>query len=143
LIRQYRPEDCDELLDVWARASALAHPFLSQEFLDQERRNIPQLYLPNAETWVWETDGRVTGFVALIGNEVGALFVAPDHHRSGIGKALVEKARALRGELVVDVFEQNAIGRAFYAKAGFEPIESRVHGETGLRLLKLRLPYSP
>jgi putative acetyltransferase len=139
MIRQYRATDCEALLQVWTRASAVAHPFLDDAFLEQERRNIPEVYLPVADTWVWEADGRVVGFVSLLGNEVGALFVDPDLHRSGIGGALIERARELRGELEVEVFERNRMGRAFYEKAGFELMHRKVHGPTGFEILRLRL----
>jgi putative acetyltransferase len=142
VIRQYEEQDLDELLAAWAAASAIAHPFLTQEFLATERENIPNLYLPNAETWVYEADGRVVGFIALIGNEVGAIFVHPSHQRKGVGRVLMDKARELRGELEVQVFVKNAIGRAFYAKYGFTPIETKVHEETGFDLLRLRLARS-
>ena len=46
VIRTYRPADLEELLGVWARASAVAHPFLDQDFLERERRKIPDVYLP-------------------------------------------------------------------------------------------------
>ena len=139
MIREYRSADCEEVVNVWARASALAHPFLGQEFLELERNNIPEVYLPIAETWVWETDGRVVGFMSLLGNEVGAIFVDPEFHRSGIGRALVHRARTLRGELEVEVFERNSSGRAFYAKLGFEFMHRKVHGQTGFEVLRLRL----
>jgi putative acetyltransferase len=140
VIRKYQPADCEEVLDVWARASALAHPFLSEEFQELERHNILNVYLPRVETWVWEEDGRAVGFLSLLGNEVGALFVAPEFHRSGIGRALMDQARALRGELEVEVFEGNPLGRAFYAKIGFELQEQKVHDQTGFGILRLRLP---
>ena len=139
MIRNYRPADCEEVLDVWARASAVAHPFLSREFLELERHAIPNDYLPNAETWVWEADGRVVGFISLLGNEVGALFVDPAFHRSGIGRALMDRARAVRGELEVEVFERNLLGRAFYAKLDFEPVQRKVHAQTGFDIVRLRL----
>lgn len=79
MIRQYHPKDCESVLNVWATASAVAHPFLGEEFLQQERCNIQNLYLPQAQTWVWEADaqdgqgGQVVGFISLLGNEVGGL----------------------------------------------------------------------
>ena len=139
MIRAYRPTDLEELLGVWARASAVAHPFLDQDFLERERRKIPDVYLPQAETWVWESEGRVVGFVSLLEQEVGALFVDPALHRLGIGRALVERARAARGALEVEVFEQNAMGRAFYAALGFEPVHVEVHAPTGFAMVRLRL----
>lgn len=140
MIRRYRPADCEDVLEVWARASALAHPFLGEEFLEKERHDIPNVYLPNAETWVWVVDERVVGFLSLLGNEVGAIFVHPALHRSGIGRALMDRATALRGELEVEVFERNPMGRAFYEKLGFEPMHQKVHDPTGFALLRLRLP---
>lgn len=139
MIRKYRDQDLDDLLAAWASASEIAHPFLTQEFLDLERQNIPNLYLPNAETWVFEDEGRVVGFVALLGNEVGAIFVNPNQQRRGVGRQLMDKAKELRGELVVEVFKANTMGRAFYAKYGFTPIEEKVHEQTGFDLLRLRL----
>ena len=120
----------------------MAHPFLSPEFLASERENIPNLYLPNAETWVYEADGRVVAFIALIGNEVGAIFVHSDHQRTGIGQVLMDKAKSLREELEVEVFVANSIGRAFYAKYGFKPVEEKVHEPTGQDVLRLRLSSS-
>lgn len=139
MIRKYRDQDLDDLLAAWASASEIAHPFLTQEFLDLERENIPNLYLPNAETWVFEDEGRVVGFVALLGNEVGAIFVHPSHQRRGVGRQLMDKAKELRGELVVEVFKANSIGRAFYSKYGFEIVAEKVHEQTGFDLLRLRL----
>lgn len=117
----------------------MAHPFLNKEFVELERHRIPNVYLPKAETWVWEADGHVVGFISLLGNEVGAIFVEPRFQGSGIGQALMDCARALRGELEVEVFKQNVRGRAFYAKYGFKVIHENVHEETGFEIMRLRL----
>lgn len=139
MIRKYQPEDRDEVLSVWAAATALAHPFLSESFLKQEREDIRNVHLLKADTWVWEADGRVVGFISLLGTEVGAVFVDPRFQRSGIGWVLMNHARALRGELEVEVFRDNTVGRRFYAKYGFEPMLQRVHEPTGLQVVRLRL----
>lgn len=78
-------------------------------------------------------------FISLIGNEVGALFVDPQFHRAGIGRALVDQARGLRGALEVEVFERNQAGRAFYLTLGFEFMHQKVHDQTGFDIMRLRL----
>lgn len=103
----------------WERASSTAHPFLPEAFQQQERRNIPNVYMPVAETWVIEQNGQVIGFVALIGNEVGGLFVKTELLGTGAGRALMDKVVELRGELEVEAFKENKIGRDFYDKYGF------------------------
>lgn len=100
-IRPYQGQDLNALLASWERASRLAHGFMPDSFFDQERHNIPNLYLPNADTSVAVLDQRVVGFIALVGNEVGGLFVDPPYHGTGCGKALMDKAQALQGENMI------------------------------------------
>jgi putative acetyltransferase len=137
VIRPYQETDLDDLMATWEAASALAHPFLSEAFQAQVRRDIPKVYLPMAETWVAEQGDRVVGFLALIGHEVGALFVQPSHHGQGLGRALMDTARGQRTRLEVEVFEDNAIGRAFYDRYGFTPLSESIHEPTGCAVLRL------
>lgn len=138
MIKRYEPSDCDELLDVWERATRSAHPFLRDDFLEVERRNIPHVYLPVAETWVWLADAHVAGFISLLGNEVGAVFVDPKSHRSGIGRTLMERAKDLRTELEVEEFERNPKGVAFYSSLGFSVVHRNVHEPTGFDVVRMR-----
>ena len=137
-IRQYVDSDLAAVVSSWESATRLAHPFMSEDFLAQERKNLPELYLPNADTWVAEINGEVVGFIALIGNEVGAIFVLPAHHGAGAGLALMNKAQELHDELEVEVFAENALGRQFYARYGFEQLEEKLHEATGQKLLRLK-----
>lgn len=142
MIRAYQDRDLGGVLEVWYQASLLAHPFLDEAFLSQERENIQTIYLPMAETWVYVQAGRVVGFIALIGNEVGAIFVDPSLHSQGIGRALMDHARSLRPALEVEVFKANRIGRRFYTRYGFQQTKEYVHTETGQPVLRLRLGSS-
>jgi len=137
-IRQYKESDLNGVLSSWENASKVAHSFLSQSFLDQERYNIPNVYLPNTDTWVADIDGRTVGFIALMGGEVGAIFVEPEFHGCGIGFALMNKARALNNCLEVEVFKANAIGRKFYSNYGFRPLLEKLHAETGEQIIRLQ-----
>ena len=137
-IRQYTQLDLESVLDSWEVATRLAHEFMTDEFIAQERKNVAEIYLPNTDTWVAEIDGEVQGFIALMGNEVGAIFLQPICHGKGIGKALMDKAQELHGELEVEVFKENSIGRAFYSKYGFEQIEEKYHEPTEQIVLRLK-----
>ena len=137
LIRQYHNNDLTSVLGSWENASKVAHPFLSTDFMQQERENIPNIYLPNADTWVAEVDKTVVGFIALIGNEVGAIFVQPEFHGKRIGKALMDKAKTLHSTLEVKVFKKNKIGRKFYQQYGFNFMQESLHEATGNQLLRL------
>ena len=137
-IRKYRDSDLEAVLSCWENASKIAHPFLGKEFLEKERYNIPNVHLPNADTWVIEDEEQVIGFLALIANEIGGLFVKSEFHGTGAGKALTDKANELHETLEVDVFEKNIIGRNFYTRYGFTLLEEKMHEETGEKVIRLK-----
>jgi putative acetyltransferase len=89
MIRKYEETDLEGLLDVWYQASLVAHPFLGEDFFTQERENIRTVYMPIADTWVYEDAGRVVGFISLLDNEVGGIFVYPSWQGKGVGRSLI------------------------------------------------------
>jgi putative acetyltransferase len=141
VIRPYAEPDLDALIDVWDAASKVATPFLPAAFMAGEPENIKNIYIPNAETWVIDADDTVAGFLSLIGDEVGAIFVHPRFQGRGYGRALMDHAVSLRDALFLDVFKENALGRRFYDSYGFRFEREYVHEKTGHVLL--RLVYEP
>ena len=140
MIREYDPQDRDALLALWGESAAVAHPFWAPAMFEEERRAIAEQFLPVAETYVFERTGVVVGFISLLGNEVGGIFVSPQLHGQGIGRALMDWARGSRDHLELDVFAANEVGRAFYAAYGFGLVDERLDERTGHRVLRLRLP---
>ena len=137
MIRKYQRKDTDAIVSVWYQSSSLAHPFLEAAFMEKEKRNVREMYLPNTETWVFEKEGAVVGFISMMGNEVGAIFVRPNFHGQGIGRALMDTVAKLHPTLEVEVFERNKLGRAFYDKYGFEIVKNHIHEETKQSLLRM------
>lgn len=132
-IRPYRPEDdLTALVDIWDRASRRAHAFLGDERLSAQKHLLATQWLPAAETYVAVRDGQAVGFISLLGQTVGGLFVSPDHHRQGIGQRLIAHAVALRGALHLDVYADNAEARRFYAAVGFQQIGQSPQDREGL-----------
>jgi putative acetyltransferase len=120
-IRRALVTDREVLLDVWLRSVRATHSFVSEEEI---RTMIPQVrtYLASgeAEFWVLCGDsGTIMGFMGMSGSKMESLFLAPEFLRRGAGRHLVQHARALHGELTVDVNEQNSAARAFYEACGF------------------------
>lgn len=138
VLRAYQDGDDDAIIDVWERASALAHPFLSDDFIASEKIAIREQYLPNTQTHVTTIDDRLVGFASLMGDELGALFLSPEFHGRGMGRALVDHAVKSRQFLDVEVFENNAIGRRFYNRYGFVQTGQTVHEPTGQSVIRMR-----
>lgn len=142
MIRKYQTEDTDALVSVWRKANALAHSFLKDDFVAQVVEDMRNIYLPNAETWVLEDNETPVGFIALVGDEIGGLFLDPSLHGRGFGKAMADHAVALHGPLCVEVFERNEIGRRFYDRYGFVETERYLHEGSGEVTIKMAMPSS-
>lgn len=139
-IRPYHPGDISDVMEAWKQANALAHPFLSEEYTAQVEREVRELYIPKAETYVLQEGSRVVGFVALLGNDIGGLFVEPAKHGKGYGRALVDHAVAIKGPLKVEVFRDNDIGRAFYERYGFLLVAAALHEPSGQIVHAMAMP---
>lgn len=140
MIRKYQTEDAAALVSIWRNANAIAHSFLSDGFVEKVAQDMRNIYLPNAETWVLEDGEKPIGFIALIGDEIGGLFLEPSMHGRGFGKALTDHAVALHGPLRVEVFAKNVIGRRFYDRYGFVENGRYVHEDSGEETIKMAMP---
>ena len=83
MLRKFQPEDTDAVVSIWRAASSVAHPFFTEEFTEQEADNLRNIYVKNAETWVLEDRDTTVGFIALIEDEIGGLFLDPSLHGRG------------------------------------------------------------
>ena len=138
MIRELKQDDIEEIIEIWFQASSLAHPFLDSVFMENEKKNIREVYIPNTKSWVFEEKDRVEGFITMNGNEVAALFVRPEKHRQGIGKLLLNNISRDHNALEVEVFKKNKIGIKFYDQYGFKVIKEHTHQETKYRLLRMK-----
>lgn len=111
--------DLDRCMAIWRAASEVGHPFLDSATLDTDAVVVRDAYMPAAEIMVAERAGAVIGFIALLGDLVGGLFVDPAAHHSGAGRALISDALRRKGRLEVEVYAANPGARAFYAACGF------------------------
>ena len=138
MIRKYEDQDETRVIDIWYNSSSLAHPFLDTAFVEKVKKDMKDIYLPNAETWVFEDNNVIIGFISMIENEIGGLFVSPDRHSKGVGTALVNFIGEFHKELEVEVFKDNKIGRSFYDKYGFNIIKEYFHEESSQVLIRMK-----
>ena len=96
-----------------------------------KRATMKEKYLPLAENFIFEEEGQLAGFISLVGERVCALFVAPEMQGRGIGRALLEHAKILKGRLSLRVYRENERALSFYEKCGFVAAGEEVDEYTG------------
>lgn len=131
LIRPFEAADIVVLSKIWLEASLLAHPFIGERRLMEQRTLIEEHYLPEAETWVATIGGHPAGFISLLKTFVGGLFVSPDYQGLGIGRDLVTHAATLKGTLSLEVYTDNMGALAFYKAIGFRELSRRPVDDEG------------
>ena len=130
-LRPWRPADLEPCMKIWRAASEIGHPFLNRADLDADADLVRTIYMPATDITVAERDGEIVGFIALSDDFIGALFVAPDVHRKGIGARLLAHVARLYSALEVEVYVANAAARRFYTTAGFTEILCQLTDDQG------------
>lgn len=140
VIRPYTPNrDLKKLSRIWLDASLLAHPFIGEQRLHEQRVLIEDQYLPNAETWIACIDDQPCGFISLLDTFVGGIFVSPDRQGLGIGRRLIAHALIRKGELELEVYTDNRQAMAFYIGLGFQELSRRSRDDEGYAFENARM----
>ncbi|HEY1073065.1 acetyltransferase [Brevundimonas sp.] len=109
-------------MDIWRAAVDATHDFLAPDDRDAIEAELPSFFPQAPLLLAVDSSDMPLGFMFLHEGHLEALFVAPDQHGKGIGKALVHKALTAHPGLTVDVNEQNPKALGFYEHLGFERI---------------------
>lgn len=131
MIRQFVEADMDAVLDIWLKASIKAHDFVKPGFWESKVSDMRYIYLPESETYVYEDTGIVKGFFSLHQDVLAAIFVSPEHQGESIGRMLIDAAKALRENLLLEVFKENERTIRFYERNGFRAVAEKLDEHTG------------
>ena len=109
-IRLMTDKDMDSLIDIWLAASKEAHHFISR-ILGIKQKDMRNVYLPMADTYVLEEAGTTVGFISTVQHALAALFVHPRDQGKGYGRALLQFVKDRDPKLELKVYKEN--GNAF------------------------------
>jgi len=121
LIRAAAPGDDRAIADIYLTARAKALSFLPMVHSEAETRAwISYCLIPLSEVQVAVTGQQIIGFIALMGDEIEQLYIAPDHWGQGVGRQLILFAKHKSPEhLALHCFADNTRARRFYERHGF------------------------
>lgn len=132
MIRNLENKDIDKIMDIWLESTIKAHNFISQEYWESNYNTVKNVYIPNAETFVYEDKEGIKGFISIINNEfIGALFVDTKYQGSGIGKELINYVIDRYKKLNLAVYKDNKKSVEFYINRGFEKVKEQVNEDSG------------
>ncbi len=131
MIRKSNKYDTELILDIWLKSSIKAHDFIDPSFWELKVPEMRDVYLPLAETYIYEDDDdEIKGFVSLVDDTIAAIFVAPDQQGLGVGKELMNMAKQMRSKLVLTVYKENVKSIEFYKRFGFKILKEQIDENT-------------
>ncbi len=116
---------CVDLLRAWAEET----PWMAE--LD-ELQPMQVFWSDLFETdlvWVAEMGGCIVGFCTRDDENIGALYVAADARDIGIGKGLLDKAKAGRDWITVWAYEKNKSALKFYQREGLIEVSREIEDD--------------
>lgn len=120
-ITEVNHDELDRLITIWDTSVRATHHFLSEKDILSLRKLIRECYFAMVELRVYrDQQNQIQGFIGVVENRVEMLFIAPSHHRQGIGRQLLVYAITQLQVDELDVNEQNPRAVEFYKKMGFE-----------------------
>lgn len=96
-----------------------ATPWIPRVHSRRSEKEFARILVDRGWTKVARDRGRALGFLARDGAEVHALYLSPAARGQGIGKALLDEAKAVCPELSLYAFQANEGACRFYRREGF------------------------
>lgn len=130
MIRKFRTEDLTRVMNIWLNTNMQAHSFISPEYW-QSNYDLVNSILPEAEIYVYESQGIIEGFMGMDKGLIAGIFVSDHKQSQGIGKQLLNKSKELYPTLRLSVYAKNTKAYRFYLREGFVIGKMQVDDNTG------------
>ncbi|MGL4450352.1 MAG: N-acetyltransferase [Sarcina sp.] len=131
MIREFKEDDIDRVMEIWLNTSIVAHDFIDSNYWKDNYSIVRERYMPICKTYVYEENGIVKGFISLLKvNFIGAIFIDNDQRGKGIGSKLMNFVKDKYNNLLLEVYKDNNQSVNFYKKHGFEIISENLSEDT-------------
>lgn len=77
MIRKSQSEDMASILALWMKSTIYAHPFIEERYWHESEAIVRDVYLPAAQTRVWEENGQLKGFVSVLEARLSGRCLSP------------------------------------------------------------------
>ena len=118
MIRRLQEADIDRVMDLWLDTNLKTHDFVPAAYWRSNFEPVKEM-LPRAEVYVYESAGKIQGFVGLTGEYIEGIFVSGEMQSQGIGKRLLDHMKAIKDTLHLSVYQKNTRAIRFYQREGF------------------------
>lgn len=106
MIRNFKLQDLDQIMELWLNTNVSSHSFISKEYWETNFDLIKDMML-DASIYVYEKDNKIVGFVGLSDDYIEGIFVYQQVQSRGIGKQLLDYIKGKKSTLFLNVYKKN------------------------------------
>lgn len=132
MVRKLELKDIQRVMEIWLDTNIKAHDFIPEKYWISHFEKVKEM-LPQAEVYVYEdeNDHEIQGFIGMSGDYIAGIFVWHETQSQGIGRHLLEHAKALKEHLTLQVYQKNERAVKFYQREGFAVQHEKIDAGTG------------
>lgn len=130
MIRDFKKQDLDRIMDLWLDTNISAHSFIDSEYWESNYDTVKTM-MPNATIYLYEENDIIQGFVGLMDNYIAGIFVSRKVQSSGIGKKLLDYVKDKKATLSLNVYQENSRAVSFYLRESFAISNEQIDENTG------------
>src|SRR5699024_12355492 len=86
MIRAYKENDIDILIDIWYKSSLQAHDFVYSGYWESQIEEMKEKYIPMLETHVITSETKIIGYISMVEGYLAALFLDVAYQNNETGK---------------------------------------------------------
>lgn len=134
MIKKLEQTNIDTVMKIWLAANIDAHYFIPEKYWIDNYDVVKEKYLPIANTFIYEEANIIKGFISIMeGFFIGALFVAKEYQKQGIGLQLINYCQALYPKLELAAYVDNIRAVEFYKRCHFEVQSEQANRDSGFK----------
>lgn len=120
MIRKFKEDDLNTVMQIWFDTNIKAHHFISRQYWVDNYEMVKDI-LPKKEIYVYEDDNinQINGFIGLMDNYIAGIFVNKNNQSRGIGKQLLDYVKEIKETLNLSVYQKNIRAISFYQREQF------------------------
>ncbi len=130
MIRDFKNQDIDRIMDLWLDTNISAHSFIKSEYWKSNYDTVKGM-MPSATIYVYEENNVIQGFIGLMDDYIAGIFVSHLLQSKGIGKKLLDYAKDKGDALSLSVYKENIRAVKFYLHENFTVSDEQIDENTG------------
>ena len=130
MIRIFKSEDIKQVMEIWLESNKDAHFFINDDYW-QSNFDFVQQQILQAEVFVYETGGKIKGFIGVMDGYIAGIFVDKEYRCTVAGKRLLDHVKQRYNLLSLNVYRNNRGAVSFYLRENFSVISEDKDEDTG------------